>query len=132
MSPDRAVLARLRDRLHEGGGFTVAMPRWEPMEDGISVCADPDRSWCFPFATWDEVDVGAWCTSHADRLADGDVHIGGWLDRAGVVWLELVWVFPHALRSAALAFGRAYGERAVYDLRARQVVGLGSLEGIGS
>jgi hypothetical protein len=115
----------LRHLLAATGGFTIDHDSGRPLQSGIAVCADPALAWHFPLEDWDDELVAGWISKQRSRLDQGDVHIGGWLDGgAGSMWLELVWVLPERLRSAAIAIGRMHGQRAVFDLRRRKLVAL--------
>lgn len=112
----------LRDLLRVRGGFTLDHDTGRPLSSGIAVCADPELAWSFPFAAWDESRVTRWLAAQRSRLTEGDVHVGGWLEDEGSVWLELVWVLPERLGRAALSLGRLHGQHSVFDLRRRELI----------
>lgn len=112
----------LRELLRARGGFTLDHDTGRPLGSGIAVCADPELAWSFPFVAWDESRVTRWLADQRPRLAEGDVHVGGWLEDEGLVWLELVWVLPERLGPAALSLGRLHGQHAAFDLRRRELI----------
>jgi hypothetical protein len=112
----------LRDLLRVRGGFTLDHDSGRPLSSGIAVCADPELAWSFPFRSWDEPQVIRWLATQRPRLAEGDVHVGGWLEDEGLAWLELVWVLPERLGPAALTLGKLHGQHAVFDLRRRRLI----------
>jgi hypothetical protein len=118
----------LRRLLQSRGGFTLDHGTGRPMSGGIAVCADPELAWSFPFRAWDASGVTDWLSAQQLRLAEGDVHVGGWLEDGNVwledgnVWLELVWVLPERLRPAAMTLGRLHRQHAVFDLGRRQLI----------
>jgi len=109
--------------LRAHGGFTLDHGSGEPLDRGVAVCAEPNQAWSFTFAEWTDEPVTEWIHAQERRLAEGDVHLGGWLQREiGKVWLELVWVLPDRLQPAAMALGRLHGQHAVFDLGRRRLV----------
>ena len=120
--PARA--ARLRRLLEITGGFTLHHRTGEPMREGVSVCADPELTLRFPWADWDDDLVDDWVEARLPHLATHDTFLGGWLDSARDVWLDVVRVFPEHHRRAAVAFGRHLSQQAVFDLGERRLVPL--------
>lgn len=109
--------------LWSSGGFTLDHNTGRPLDRGIAVCADPEQTWAFSLGDWDDERVAGWIAGQQRRLAEGDVHLGGWLHGdPGRVWLELVWVLPNRLAPAALAIARLHEQRAVFDLTDHRVV----------
>jgi hypothetical protein len=122
--PDARFLRRL---IAAEGGFTVDETTRVLLRSGIAVCADPTLAVSFDWRRWDDGEVTAWLTTVQDRLAGGDVHLGGWLDpNRRWVWLEPVWVLPEHLRPAAVALAKLHGQRAVFDLRHRRLIPIGA------
>jgi hypothetical protein len=126
LTTSRTLAARQLHRLlRSSGGFTIDHGTGDPLDRGVAVCADPDRAWSFMFDEWHDDDVARWIDDQHPRLAEGDVHLGGWLQRElGTVWLELVWVLPNRLQPAAMALGRLHDQHAVFDLRRSMLVRL--------
>lgn len=140
--PDREIhgdgpASWLRHLLAARGGFTLHPRTGDQLDDGLAVCADPAVTIGFPFEHWVDEQVNAWvqrCVERAgvtdphDVSAAPDLHLGGWLDRSGWVWLDVVRVFPPRHHEAALAYGRQHRQRAIFDLGRHEVVSL-QLEG---
>lgn len=128
--PDVQTVARsavssqeLHRALCGDGGFTIDHDTGQFLRHGVAVCADPREAWSFTLDEWRDDRVSSWIAAQRSRLAQGDVHLGGWLQGdVGRVWLELVWVLPSRLRPAALAIATLHGQQAVYDLGTRQLV----------
>jgi hypothetical protein len=113
----------LHDLIAAEGGFTVDQREGVLLRSGIAVCADPGLTRTFPYWDWNDGVVRSWLRAVRPRLAAGDVQLGGWFDASdGSVSLEPVWVLPEHLQPAALALGRLHRQRAVFDLRRRQVI----------
>jgi hypothetical protein len=123
LRPGIAVSSRaLRRLLRSRGGFTLDHDSGRPLDRGIAVCADPGLAWQFPFVAWNDARITDWLTARHARLAEGDVHVGGWLEPDGHVWLELVWVLPERLRPAAVTLGRLHRQHSVFDLGRGQTI----------
>ena len=123
----------LRHLLSARGGFTLHHRTGAQVDDGLAVCADPAVTVGFPLEHWVDEHVNAWvhrCRARAGEIgADAgggaaDLHLGGWLDRSGWVWLDVVRVFPARHHVAAVAFGRRHRQRAIFDLGRHEVVSL--------
>jgi hypothetical protein len=125
-----ALIASLRRLLESAGGFTVHHRTGRPAIDGVSVCAVLEAELHFPMAEWDDVRVGSWVRTWADRVRGSDLHLGGWLDpTTGHVWLDVVRVLPADRLGDAVHLGRELRQRAVFDLALDRVVGLAPVGG---
>ena len=124
--------AWLRDLLTTRGGFTFHHGTGDQVADGLAVCADPAVTFGFPIEHWTDDHVNRWVHRCAERPPtidlDADLHLGGWLDRSGWVWLDVVRVFPSHRHDDAVAFGRRRRQRAIFDLGRHELVPL-ALEG---
>ena len=119
-----ARAARLHQLLEVTGGFTLHHRTGEPMREGVSVCADPTLTLRFHWSEWDDRRVDGWVRDRMPQLAMHDTCLGGWLDSARNVWLDVVHVFPIPRRREAVAVGHRLAQQAVFDLGQRRLVTL--------
>jgi hypothetical protein len=67
--------------------------------------------------------VLSWLADSKERLEQDSLNLGGWMDSEnGVMYLELVWVFPEHLKAACLLVASANGRRSVYNLGKRELI----------
>jgi hypothetical protein len=125
-------IAGLRRFLEHAGGFTLHHRTGEPVRRGVSVCADPSAALAFPMRDWDDAAVESWLRTSIERLRGSDLHLGGWLDPAtGMVWLDIVRIYPAHRRGEAERAGRTLQQKAVFDLAAGRVLALVGSEPVG-
>ncbi|MCU1367403.1 MAG: hypothetical protein JWN39_3042 [Ilumatobacteraceae bacterium] len=117
--------ARLRHLVLSEGGFTVRHSDGEPVENGISVCTRPSRSFAFTLCHWNDGAVDRWLADRSREYGWRSRCIGGWLDpRSDTVWLDVVRVVPPELSMVARLMGRATQQHCVFDLARRETVRL--------
>src|SRR5438876_1869762 len=113
----------LKKKMFSDGGFTLSPYNAKPVKSGISVCSDPAAILCLSSDNWDSAQVLAWLAENKERLEQHKLNLGGWLDSAhGVMFLELVWVFPEHLKDACLLVAAANGRQSVYHLGKRELI----------
>ena len=122
------LVARMRALLVADRGFTIDLVWARPVHAGLAVCAEPSRSLRFPFDRWSDRVVSDWLsdiTAHVRRSGSRGSYLGGWRPSgSGQVYLDLVRVVPTEARQCAEQLGRAYRQRAMFDLDRRTLVPL--------
>ena len=106
------------------GGFTLEARSGRPVRDGFAVCAAPAETFCCRLEEWNGIDVERWIHRRRPHLTSGAIHLGGWLEPSGNVSLDLVNVVPQHERERAMTIGKRLGQRAIFDLRRRELVPL--------
>jgi hypothetical protein len=120
----------LKKKMFSDGGFTLTPSDARPVKSGISVCSDPAAILCLSSGNWDRARVLSWLAENKARLQQHDLNLGGWLDSEhGVMFLELVWVFPEHLKEACLLVASANGRRSVYNLGKKELIYLNDATG---
>jgi hypothetical protein len=126
--PDHDLARSLHRHVAQAGGFTLDRQTRRPLDEGVSVGADPNASLRLPWSQWDHDRVAHWVGLHARRCDRDDLHLGGWLDPLrDEVWLDLVHVYPTSATREALLTGLRHRQHAVFDIGARSLVVLAGL-----
>jgi hypothetical protein len=96
-------------------GFTIDIRSWEEPREGISVAYQQTQN------RHDRKDLD-YVVSHAK---EHDGYIGGWLNSEdGLYYFDSVRLFPEDSLSAAILFGKANHQDAVYKLSSKQEIRL--------
>lgn len=117
--------------LEKDGGFTLSARDGQPVKQGYSVGLGRAGSVCIQVAMRNGEDTVRAALVQALRENEGldykaalfPVAIGGWVDGQGIAHLEPAMVLRS--REQAIAFGRHFGEEAIYDLGAGETITLG-------
>lgn len=115
----------LADRAVRNNGFTVDPKTGAVPKEGFAVSVKGAEESFPPPASPEELAqrIQEYVSKHAADFADGEAHLGGWVDeKSGQLYLDVTRILPD--RGAAEAFGREQGQLAFFDLAKGQEVRL--------